>query len=234
MKRVLVVLAGLSILLPAVALGQPITEPPIGGNSTIPDFIPVVGTQMGVPHPGQSIQIVVRNFVNERVPYAQVELDFTNCSDTRLCDAAIPGAGTVSCPFSTVSATADANGELDLTVVGGGTHLGFNEPVVGADCVEIRADGVILGYATAYVVDQNGAIGGNGVNGADLALSKMDFLEYAAMGTYRGRSAFAKNPALTITGADLSAHKLLVIQSLGGQGSALGCWSGGSAQSYCP
>jgi len=212
---------------------------PSPANSDVPTWIPLAGTQGGVPHPGQGITIVVRDFTNNVIAGSTVVLDFSACSDLNLCDLAIAGAGTVDCGAAgvagnTVTATTNAFGEVSLTVIGGAINAAAGTPGAGANCVNILADGVDIGDATSYAIDENGAAGGNGVGGPDLSASSADVLAYLGGGSYLGRSSFAMDPGYTLAGVDLAAHKTLVLQSLGGNGSATGCDDGVTSNVYCP
>lgn len=216
----------------ALVPGAALAGPPMGGNSDIPVLIPVVGTQRGVPHPGHSVAVNVRDFSNEPIPGALVWFDFSGCVDIRLCDAVIAGAGTVVCANGWVTGTTDAAGHLEFTVVGGGTNHG-GSPGNALPCVEIWADALQLGTARAWVVNPDGALpGGNGMGGTDFSLVFGDILIALGGGAYVARSDFSGDVALS--GLDAALESGFILASLAGQGSASGCHDGVSQQPYCP
>ncbi len=176
---------------------------PSPGNCTIPAFVKVVGTN-GVPDPLGVGTVTVLDVSLNPVVGSNVTLNFTNCTDTELCGAAV-----------SVSATTDAFGVATFTAIGGGKHPGGIFPGAGAGCIEIRADSYLLGTATAVVYDLNGAnLGGNGVSISDLPLFLDD---WGDSGTYRGRSDFNQDGSIQIT--DLPVW----LAFWGLDGSALGC-----------
>jgi hypothetical protein len=83
-----------------------------------------------------------------------------------------------------------------MAILGAATNDGQSAPPAiapeaGSDCIRILGDGVMLGYATAVIYDQNGALpgpGNNSVNGADLAIAKNDVGAAALGAPYRGRT----------------------------------------------
>jgi len=172
---------------------------PSPANSTIPAFIKVVGTRATVPDPLGTFTVTVNDVGPFPVVGSVVTLNFSACTDMFLCQLA-----NVTCGPGIVSATTNSLGVATFTVVGGGLcpgTTGFAGPGLG--CVTIRADGVLLGTATANDYDLNGALGGtkNGVAIGDLTLFMKDWA--GGTGPYVGRSDFNMSSTLSI--ADLSA-----------------------------
>jgi hypothetical protein len=216
--------------------GTAFANVPSPGNSTVPSFIPVVGVHdvagARVPHNGQSITITVNDFTGNPIAGSAVEIDFSACDDIFLCNLVIPGAGTVVCDV--VQATTNGSGQVTLSVVGAANNTSGGAAGAGANCVEVRADGVVLGNATATVVDQNGAAGGNGATGLDTSVAAVDVAQFLANATYKGRTAHFNDPGFTLGGLDLSVLAARIAESLAGTGSGLGCDDGVSSAVYCP
>lgn len=229
MRRPLIMVVALALIgPPAHGDGSP-------GNTEIPSYIPVVGTQRGVPHPGHDVLAVIRDFTNNPVPGADVLFDFTGCMDVKLCSASV-GGGTVDCANGWVALTADSWGYVRFTAIGGGTNTG-NSPGHASGCVKMWVDGELVSGASgipAIVLDQNGALpGGNGLTGADLSLLMGDVF----MRTYVSRSdlsAISSDGGGTLTGLDVSVGIGYLLLSQAGKGSASGCHDGSSQQPYCP
>jgi hypothetical protein len=211
-------------------------EPP---NSTAPAFILVGGTQTpsGQPDPSLAFTITVRDFANQPVGGAWVDVNFANCSDTRLCTAVVAGQ-VVDCLNHTVRGTSNASGQVTLTLLGAGVNDGNTiPPAIAAGsavgCIRVYADGVQISTATSILLDQNGALpGGNGVNGLDLAIAKNDVGASGLGAPYRGRTDYTMDGL--VNGADLARLRDQVGLSGLGLGSGAGCAGGGTAQAYCP
>lgn len=200
---------------------------PSPGNSDTPAWIPVVGTNNGVPHAGQSITITVRDFTNNPIAAQAVEIDYSGCSDIRVCTAVVAGGGTPSCSVANgkVTATTNAAGQVSLTVLGASNNSGGGAAGAGTPCVVVRAGTTVLNTRSSYVFDQNGTIGGqNGVTGTDLGISQADFL----IAVYKNRTDYDLSG--TLTGTDLAVHQAAFL----GNGSASGCASPGPVfPGYC-
>jgi len=86
-----------------------------------------------------------------------------------------------------------------------------------------------LGDVTAAVLDQNGAVGGNGVNAIDLALFSEDHGTYSFdPANYRGRSDYSFDGR--VDAIDLAVFKDHLGNAALGIGSGSGCFS----DNYCP
>jgi hypothetical protein len=186
---------------------------------TFPAFIKVVGTKGTVPDPAGTFSITMRDMGNFPIIGCVVTLDFTACTDMRLCN----GAG-VTCTPAMVSGTTNGSGVVTFTVVGGGRHPGGTFAGPGAGCVEMRGDGYLMGVATAIVYDLNGATAGTGKNGVLITDLPLFLNDWHGTGLpYVGRSDYNQNGAVQIT--DLPNWLTL----WGATNS-----SGGCATTYCP
>lgn len=209
----------LVVALGLVAASAAVAGIPNAANCTVPAFVKVVGTRVGVPDPVGTYSVTVRDIGNFPVAGSVVSLDFTSCTDMKLCQAA-----NVICTPAQITVTADGSGVATFIVVGGGLCPGGAFAGVGLGCVTVRADGYIIGTASANVYDLNGALVGAGKNGVlitDLPLFLADWAGGA--GPYKARSDFNQSGSLAIT--DLPPW--------------LAVWgpansSGGCATTYCP
>jgi hypothetical protein len=212
-----------------LAAATALANVPDPGTSDHVLIIPVVGTNAGVPHPGHAVGGTIRDFAGNPVSGATVTLDFSGCTEFRLCDAVVAGSGTVTCVGSTVSVVTDAAGQWGLTVLGSTT---VNSPAQiqvgsGQDCVEIRAGspGVVINNATAWVMDIRNSE--NGVNPFDLSTWKADYL--CATGSTCAAHYFGRLDCFgadhVISPFDLSTYK----SKWNSNGSLNGC-----PASYCP
>jgi len=192
---------------------------PDAAHCTFPTFIKVVGTKATVPDPAGTFSITVRDIGNFTISGSVVTLNFTACTDMKLCN----GTG-VTCAPAMVTATTNGSGVATFTVVGGGLHPGGTFAGPGLGCVEMRADGYLLGTATANVYDLNGATVGSGKNGVLITDMPLFLNDWHGTGLpYLGRADFNQNNAVQIT--DLPKW----LQLWGPANSAAGC-----ATTYCP
>jgi len=229
-------LLGVCGLLIAAVASANVPDP---SKSTVPGFIKVGGAQTtaGVPDPTITYTVTVRDFANNPIAGSNVELNFSNCSDTKLCTAVVAGQ-TVDCTNKAVRATTNASGLAIVKVLGGANNPGTSIPPAiwpgaGLGCVRVYADGIQIGTATAVDYDQNGSVpSGNGVNGLDFSIAKSDVGAVGLGAAYKGRTDYDANGA--VNGSDLSSLKTIVGNSGLGTGSGAGCASGGTAQPYCP
>ena len=221
------------------------------GNSTIPNWITLVGThwdptvgrlvpqgdnRAGGASRDPLVTITVRDFNNDPVPDAEVVVSFENC-DAQLCAYALgEGEGSVSCTVQNgrIVARSSAQGRVSFVALGSANAVppagGVQTPGAGAgpratmlSCVEIVADGVILGYAQFNAWDLNGPSGGNGVSALDESYAIGNAVLYSIEGAYRTRSDYNRDGANTSTDNAL----LKGIRQLGL--SASGC-----PGAYCP
>ncbi len=194
------------------------TVPPFC-NCTIPDRITVVGTSHGVPDPLGRFEVIVRDIGGQPVANATVWLDFTNCTDTRLCLNQGTAGVLVRCDRALLEAHTDAAGRVEFDVVGGGTNTGAT-PGAGAGCLTVFVDGVSRRHVTVAVLDQNGAVVANGVEVTDITA----WLKDLGSGVYVGRSDYSGNGSVDVT--DLT----LLMNALGSGNSSNGCFSA----PFCP
>jgi hypothetical protein len=231
-----IALLGACGLFMAAAASAAVPDP---AHSNVPAYVKVGGAQTnaGVPDPTIAFSVTVRDFLNNPISGSNVEVNFGNCSDTKLCTAVIAGQ-TVDCTNRAVRASTNASGQVTLSILGGSTNAGTTVPPAiaagaGSGCIRVYADGIQLATATAVDYDQNGSLsGGNGVNGLDFSIAKNDVGASGLGAAYRGRTDYTTDG--NVNGADLSALKAVVGASGLGTGSGAGCAGGGAAQPYCP
>jgi hypothetical protein len=213
--------ATILVALGLVASSAAMAGIPSPANSTIPACIKVVGTNsVGVADPVGLSSVTVLDVAGNPVANAEVTLDFAACNDMKVCT--VGSVGTVP-PVTTVvpvvSAFTNAQGVATFTVVGAAMHPGtpgFAGP--GADCIEIRAAGILLGYATSIEFDLDGAFGaysGNGVAIVDLPTWLLDWAGGTA--PYVGRADYNCSGDVSI----LDLPEWLLVW--GPLGSAFGC-----------
>src|SRR5207244_3236305 len=70
-------------------------KPPSPGDSDVPRWIRVVGTGNTsgrcIPDPSGTFTATVRGFTNTPEPGVDVEMNFQNCSEVKLCQAVVAG-----------------------------------------------------------------------------------------------------------------------------------------------
>jgi len=190
------------------------------GTSTVPADLNLVGRVGAIPDPVGLRTITVRDAASNPVPNSAVIINFSACTDSRICDAQ-PTIGAqaqfVNCAAKTVTGVTGATGVVSFNIIGGANNAAGAQAGVGSLCATVTADGVPFGSLTVHAFDQN--LGG-GVTGADLASSLADFIA----GLTRGRSDF-NNTGGPITGGDLALHLGVFVASL----SASSC-----ATALCP
>ena len=140
-------------------------------NSTIPAMIPVVGRDPnGVPDPIGEVTVVVRDFANNPIEGAMVVLDFSACTELRICaDAHVAGVF-VDCPTRTVRRLSDAAGRAVFRVVGWSTAVP-GTPGAPHNSGKIYADGVLLGSVSVAIYD----LDAHGLSPSDLSAWLADF-----------------------------------------------------------
>jgi hypothetical protein len=192
---------------------------PSPGNSEYPLWIPIVTTTSGVPYPGKSVTYVIRDFTNNPIAGSIVEVDFTGCSDLKICNAQTAPA-TINCGVfgKKIRATTNAAGSVTFTVVGASINTGnggAGTPGCGLNGVVVRADGVLFPNASSWVYDQNGALGapvGSTLSGTDLSVLGVDVSRYSIPpNPYVARGDI--NQSGTLSGTDLSLLGVAVSQS---------------------
>ena len=196
-----------------------VAQIPDPGMCIVPSFIRVVGYSGTTPDARGTFLIELRDIGNYPIPYSLVSIEFGNCTDMRLCK---DFRDSVDCPTAVVRKLTDANGDATFTIVGGAKNSGAS-PGPGLGCVTIRGNNVLIGTATAVVLDENGALGGsnNGVTASDFVPLLRDW----GAGTYFGRSDFNLSGPPVITAADFVPW----LKCWGDGGSVNGCTT-----TYCP
>jgi hypothetical protein len=211
-KATLLAVCGLLVMAATALAGIP--DP---AHCTKPAFVKVVGYSGAVPDARGTFTITVRDIGNFPVVNSLVTLDFTSCTDMRLCK---DFRDSVDCPSMSVYKHTDASGNATFTIVGGGRNPGASAGP-GLNCITIKADYITIGQATAVDFDENGDIGGNGVTAADFVSLLKDW----GAGVYYGRSDFDGSGPPLLTAADFIPW--------------LKCWGDGSSvngctKAYCP
>jgi hypothetical protein len=164
--------------------------------STIGTVINLGGNTGGVVDPLAQKTMTIRDAFNNPIQNSTVVITFTTCTnnDIRLCNNQPNHPGLFNCAQKTVTAVTNASGVATFRVAGGATNNGGNPAGVGADCAEVRADGVLMGMLTVGAPDENNI---GGITVADLAAFGGD-----RFGAYRGRSDFNGDDVITV--ADLA------------------------------
>lgn len=230
-----IALLGACGLFMAAAASAAVPDP---AHSNTPAFIKAggvgVGTGAGIPDVAIGVTVTVRDFLNNPISGSNVELNYFNCSDTKLCTAVIAGR-TVDCTNKAVRGSTNASGQFTVSVLGASTNAlgapGVISPGAGLGCIRIYADGIQLGTATSVDLDENGF---NGVNGADLSFVVLDVGLIGLGATYKGRSDFSQDGS--VNGADLAFFAVDLGRAGTPNGSGGGCASGptNTPQPYCP
>ena len=186
---------------------------PSAALSHIPSHILLVGRAVDLADTSSgAFTVVVHDQANNPVANSTVEIRILNCPGARLSTQSYVPGSTIRCGTAGVLGTTDFNGEVRLTVVGGGLA---GAPAGAGPCVQVFASSVPLGTATLAYLDMDGS---NGVGSSDLALWLTDF----GSGEDIGRSDYDGDGLLTA--GDLSTW--LTLWGAGG--------SAQSAASYCP
>jgi len=222
----------------ASVAGAAVPDP---AHSTVPAYIFSGGVKTSTdptPDPGIAITIVVRDFLNNPIVGSNVELNYSQCADTKICTAVV--AGTTVDPVShTIRLQTGAGGIASMTVMGASINVAppaANVGGAGAGCIKVYADGIQLAASTSVDLDQNGAAASGaspGVNGADVSFV---FLDIGRAGTdliYRGRADYSKDGV--VNGADAAFYYPHLSRASANQGSLGGCrGAGGVVAPYWP
>jgi len=213
-KATLLAVCGLMVMAATALAGIP--DP---SKCDKPTFIDVVGTAVGVPDSRGTFTIVVRDMGNNPIASSQVILDFLACVETRLCQEQYDTTKVVDCPTATLRGFTNGSGQITFTVVGAAKNNPAPVAGPGANCVNMLADGVSIGLATAAVYDQNGAITNNGVELTDMICVLKDW----GSGLYYGRSDLDHDTVLGLP-------DMIKDLKCGGDGTS----TNGCATTYCP
>ena len=222
-KAILLAVCGLLLVAATALAGVPVpakcTFPGSGGS---PAFIKVVGYAGIIPDSRGTFTINIRDGGNFPVVNSLVQLNFSACSDLKLCKTDPDSVACLPAGNGTVWKHTDSNGNAVFTVIGGAINTGAVAGP-GLGCITMTADYVLLGTATAVDFDENGALGGgnNGVTASDFVPLLRDW----GAGAYWGRSDFNLSGPPIITAADFVPW--------------LRCWGDGSSlngctTTYCP
>jgi len=206
----LALVLGLLLATPALA------DVPSPQDSSVPDMLTLGARDAsGAVDPSHPFSIVVRHFGGRPFPSASVVLDFSGCSDLRICtDQSDPNV-IVDCASRTVRALTDNLGQLTFRVGGGAANPG-GAPGSTGPALNVFANGVLLKTVRVAALDENGE---NGMDGNDHSAWLADFMS----GQQFARSDYDGDGVLT--GNDLS----LWLAAFFSGTSATGCGS-----SVCP
>ena len=197
----------------AVLLARSAHAVPSPANSHVPSHMLLVGRSGDLADTtAGAFTVEVRDAANSPVRSSQVEVRILNCPGARLGSQSYAPGTTIKCSTVAILGTTDFNGDVRLTLVGGGTP---GSPPGTGPCVQVFASGVPLGNATLAYLDLDGT---GGMSSNDISLWLGDF----ALGEPIGRSDYDGDGL--VSAADLSIW--------------LGLWgaagSSESAASYCP
>ena len=178
-----------------------------GSNSDVPCGITLVGTALGVADARGAFTIVLRDLANNPAANCEVMIDFGACEPDIRISMNQPHPGVrAECDASgaRILATTDANGTVDIRIVGAASARPGGPPASGFKCAQVYAGGTFLGTINVAATDLDG---GGGANPADISLFLPDLFD----ADFEGRSDF--NCSNTISPTDLS---LLLQLTLGG------------------
>jgi hypothetical protein len=164
------VLACCAVTHPRPAAAQIIVDPgPI--NATVPAMIPIVGHDAaGVPDPIGEFTVSVRDLANNPVAGAAIVIDFSQCTELRLCASDHDPNVIVDCANRRVMRTADASGTARFRVMGWST-AGPAGPGAPYNSAHIFADGVLLNHPSVAIHD----LDTGGLGAQDLSRWLADF-----------------------------------------------------------
>jgi hypothetical protein len=147
------------------------------GNSTKPTTAVNVVGFVNPPDPSGVFTYIIRDNLNAVIPFAEVVIDFSACTDIRLCTTnttTAPPGGSFVCAPKRWTGTADVNGQISFTIVGTGNGNGTPRLGTNAACATVFVNGA-AGFPSliASAFDHDGA---GGVGGGDLSQWQAVFL----------------------------------------------------------
>ena len=128
------------------------------------------GSLVPIPDPFGLATITIRDLTHVPQAGASVVIDFSGCSDIRICCDQADVECIVCCIDKTVKKLANVLGQVSFIVLGGSTGSGNATSLQG--CARIYANGVLLRTPTSSCFDLDGA---NGVGINDLSVWLTDF-----------------------------------------------------------
>jgi len=156
---------------------------PNSANSTKPLGIAMVGHNNAAdPTAFGAATYTIRDAANNPVQNSVVTINFSSCTDLKLCSSVLATGMTVNCGASTLSGTTNASGQVTMRVVGSSNNGGARR--ASNACAAVTADGVPMGSLIASAFDLYGNVG---VGGNDLFLWGLDFVNAP---TISGRSDY--------------------------------------------
>lgn len=166
--------AALAAALTLVAFGSRIglAQVPTPANSITPRMIPVVGHDAsGVPDPIGEVTVIFRDLANQPIAGALIQLDFSACTELRLCADSHDPSAVTDCAQRTITKVSDANGAARFRVVGYSVAPP-GTPGAPYNAARVYADGVLLASPSVAIYDLTG---GGGLTPADLSAWLDDF-----------------------------------------------------------
>ena len=152
--------------IPAASAGVP--SPP---NATFPRCIGIMGHNAGgIPDPLSEFVVTFRDLANNPVTGAMVVIDFSACTELRLCSDDHNPNIFVDCPTRTVRSLTNANGVATFRVMGWSVATS-GTPGSPYDSAKVFADGLLLGSSTVQIFD----LDKNGLGAGDLGSWLGDF-----------------------------------------------------------
>ena len=155
-------------------------------------FMKILGQSAGAQDPASNITYTIRDASNNAVPGSVLIVNFSACTDVRICSSPQPTA-TANCGAKTVSAVTNGAGQVTIGIIG---SSGAGAAVLAGSCASVTADGVPLSNLHPVTGDYDNT---NGVNALDVSACFGDVVA----GTNRRRSDHDNNGS--VTALDVSA-----------------------------
>ena len=177
-----------------LAAGPAFANTPGGTNCIVPSHIHLVASDGAQPAVAfGEFEVIVRDLANNPVPGASVVVDLSALSDLKLCSAQSAPGVLLDCANQRVSAIADAEGKVRVTLLGGSNGAGQAGSTV--QVALIYANGTLIGTPPVSAYDLDGSAG---LGGGDMSVFLGDF----GSGIDWSRSDF--DGSGTLGGGDLS------------------------------
>jgi len=223
-----------------LAASAALANVPDCAHSSFNPWLNLVGykTDGVTPDPNGAYTIVIRDFANNPISGATVQLDFSDCCDINVCSGQ-PGLS--GCVPPVVSGVTDAVGSVTFSVTGAAKDNGIYVPTTVAQngaktaCMRLVAGTTDCGkVARVLAYDQDGSLaaGSAGVTALDYSItsSLLKAVNTGGAGNYRDRANYS-GPSLAdvaITALDLSFCSSQIARNNLGQGTSKKCPGG-----YC-
>ena len=159
-------LLGLLAACPALA------DVPSALDSTVPDLLVLAERDgSGAVDPAFPFSIVVRKYGGRPFHDAYIILDFSECTDLRLCTDQSDPNSTVDCQYRHIRGFSDVNGEVTFHVAGCAANSGASPGPIGPT-MRVYADGVLLKVVRVAALDEAGS---DGLDGNDQSAWLADY-----------------------------------------------------------